>query len=105
DPADLSPKAAMALGGHLALNFNRWVSIEGEALWIKSHTVRDPGTAINVFAYRGSLVIHFLPSDFVFRPFLLLGYGALSSVSNDESIVPSDTDGYLHGGLGFKIGF
>jgi OOP family OmpA-OmpF porin len=104
DPADLSPKTNVALGGRLALNFNRWVGIEAEALWIPTRTVRDPGgTAINVFAYRGSLIVHLVGSGPV-RPFLLVGYGAMSSVSNDESIVFSDTDGVLHGGAGLKIG-
>jgi len=105
DPADLSPKTNVALGGRLALNFNRWVSVEGEVLWIPTRTVRDPdGTAINVFAYRGSLVVHLVGSGPV-RPFLLAGYGAMSSVSNDQTIVQSDNDGVLHAGAGLKIAF
>jgi OmpA-OmpF porin, OOP family len=104
DPPEWSPKDNFALGGHLALNFNRWVSVEGQALWIPTRSVLDPGgTVINVFAYRGSLVVHLVGSG-PFRPFLLAGYGAMSSVTNDSNIVPSDTDGTLHGGGGFKIG-
>jgi OOP family OmpA-OmpF porin len=104
DPAEWSPKSNVALGGRLALNFNKWVGIEGEALWIPTHTRLDPnGTAINVFAYRGSLIVHFV-GDGPVRPFILAGYGALSSVSNDQSIVQSDTDGTLHVGLGVKLG-
>jgi OOP family OmpA-OmpF porin len=104
DPPELSPKRGPMIGGRLSLNFNRYVSIEGEALWIQSHTVLDPGTDINVFAYRGNLLVHFVGSG-IFRPFILAGYGAMSSVSNDSAIVPSDTDGMLHAGLGFKLGF
>jgi OOP family OmpA-OmpF porin len=104
DPPEWSPKSGFALGGRLALNFNRWVSIEGEALWIPTHTVLDPGgTDINVFAYRGSLVVHFIGTGAI-RPFILAGYGGTTSVSNDNSIVPGDTDGTLHGGLGVKLG-
>jgi OOP family OmpA-OmpF porin len=104
DPPEWSPKSNVALGGRLALNFNKWVSIEGEALWIPTHSRLDPGgTAINVFAYRGSLVVH-LVGEGPARPFVILGYGAMSSVSNDTAIVPSDTDGTLHGGVGIKLG-
>jgi OOP family OmpA-OmpF porin len=104
DPPELSPRRGPMVGARLSLNFNRYVSIEGEALWIQSHTVLDPGTAINVFAYRGNLLLHFV-GDGVFRPFILAGYGAMSSVSNDSAVVPSDTDGMLHAGLGFKLDF
>jgi OmpA-OmpF porin, OOP family len=104
-PDDLSPHTAGTGGGRLALNFNAWVSLEGEALWVPTRTVRNPdGTNLNIFAYRGSLVVHLIGHG-PFRPFLLAGYGAMTSVSNDETVVPSDTDGILHAGAGFKIGF
>jgi len=105
DPHDLSPKTSFAMGLRLALNFNPWVSLEGEAIWVPTHTRRDPGgTAVNVFAYRGSLVVHLVKHGPV-RPFLLVGYGGLTSISNDETVVPGDTDGYLHAGVGVKIAF
>jgi outer membrane protein OmpA-like peptidoglycan-associated protein len=104
-PADLSPKTAAALGGRLGLNFNHYVTLEGEFLWIPTHTVRDVGgTKLNVFAYRGSLLVHLAPPGIV-RPFVLAGYGALTSISNDDSLAFSDTDGLLHAGLGLKIAF
>jgi OOP family OmpA-OmpF porin len=104
-PAELSPKSFVALGGRLGLNFNRYVTLEGEVLWVPTRTVLDPGgTKLNVFAYRGSLLVHLAPPGIV-RPFLLVGYGAMQSVSNDGAIVPSDIDGYLHGGAGLKIAF
>jgi OOP family OmpA-OmpF porin len=101
DPSDLSPATAVAFGGHLALNFNRWVSIEGEALGIPTHT-RNAATRIWAFAYRGNLVIHLIGSGPV-RPFLSLGYGAISTVVNDTKIVPADTDGMLQAGVGLKV--
>lgn len=102
DPEALSPDNNIAFGGRLALNFNRWVSVEGEALLIPTHT-RDNATKIFAAAYRGSLNVHLVPSG-PFRPFITLGYGAISTISNDITIVPSDTDGMLHAGVGFKIG-
>jgi OOP family OmpA-OmpF porin len=103
----ISPTNNGAMGGRLAFNFNSYVALEGEALWIPTHTVytEPDGTRINVFAYRGTLLVHLTGTDAVVRPFLAAGYGAMSSVSNDESIVPSDTDGTLHGGLGVKFAF
>ncbi len=103
DPADLSPKTSFAVGIRMALNFNHWVSLEGETVWIPTHTVRDPGgTTVNVFGYRGSVVVHLIPRGPV-RPFLLAGYGGLSSISNDTTVVDGDTDGYFHAGAGVKI--
>ena len=105
DPGDLSPKTSFAMGLRMALNFNPWISLEGEAIWVPTHTRRDPGgTAVNVFAYRGSLLVHLIKHGPV-RPFLLVGYGGVTSISNDEAVVPGDTDGYLHGGVGVKIAF
>jgi OOP family OmpA-OmpF porin len=104
-PANLSPKSNGALGGRLGLNFNRYLTLEGELLWIPTRTVLDPGgTKINVFAYRGSLLVHLAPPGIV-RPFLLVGYGALTSISNDPSISFGDTDGLFHAGVGLKIAF
>ena len=104
DPEGLSPKNAVAFGGRLALNFNRYVSIEGEALAIPTKT-RDEVAKMWAFGYRGSLNIHLLASGPV-RPFVSLGYGAVSTIVNNvpnAMIPPNDTDGLLHAGLGVKI--
>ena len=100
-PPDISPATNVALGGRLALNFNRWVSVEAEALGIPTHTV-DNQTKITAFGYRGSLIVHLVGSGPV-RPFISLGYGGMSTIVNDTNVVPSDTDGMLHAGIGFKI--
>ncbi|MEO5770260.1 MAG: OmpA family protein [Polyangia bacterium] len=104
DSEDLSPASNVALGGRLGLNFNRWVSVEGEALAIPTHNNgHDPlRTTIWAFAYRLNLNIHLVPTG-PFRPFITLGYGAISTVVNDTSIVRADIDGMLHAGVGFKI--
>jgi OOP family OmpA-OmpF porin len=98
---DISPATNVAFGGRLALNFNRWVSVEGEALGIPTHT-RNNATKLWAFAYRGSLNIHLVATG-PFRPFITLGYGAMSTIVNDTTVVPADTDGVLHAGVGFKI--
>ena len=103
DPPELSPASAPAFGGRLALNFNPYVGVEIEAGAIPTHT-RNDATDMWVFGYRGSLILHFIANAPV-RPFLTLGYGALSSIVNDSSVVKGDTDGMVHAGLGFKIAF
>src|SRR5689334_4468607 len=103
-PEDWSPKNGPAFGGRLALNFNRYVSVEGEALAIPTKT-RDEVAKMWAFGYRGSSNIHLIGSGPV-RPFVTLGYGAISTIVNDvpgAMIPPSDTDGILHAGLGVKI--
>ena len=105
DPEGLSPKTSVAFGGHLSLNFNHWVSVEGEALMMPTHSRfsdADGGAKLTVFGYRGSLVVHLVPSGPV-RPFLMVGYGGMSSISNDSTKVKSDDDSELHAGVGFKI--
>ena len=65
DPEGMSPKDSVAFGGHLALNFNRWVSIEAQALMMPTHTRfsdADGGTRLTVFGYRGNLVVHLIPT-------------------------------------------
>ncbi len=105
DTEDMSPSSNVAFGGRLALNFNRWVSIESEALGIPTHT-RNDATKLWAFAYRGSLNVHLVGSGPV-RPFITLGYGAMSTIVNNAAVpgvIPrSDTDGMLHAGVGFKI--
>src|SRR3954462_8787329 len=101
----LSPKTSVAFGGHLTLNFNHWVSVEGEALMMPTHSRfsdADGGTKLTVFGYRGSVLVHLVPHGPV-RPFLLVGYGGMSSISNDDKKVKGDDDSEFHAGVGFKI--
>jgi outer membrane protein OmpA-like peptidoglycan-associated protein len=102
-----SPKTSVALGGHLTLNFNHWVSVEGEALWMPTHSRfsdAEGGAKMNVFGYRGSVVVHLVPHGPV-RPFLMVGYGGMSSIANTSvgSKIRSDDDSELHAGVGVKI--
>jgi outer membrane protein OmpA-like peptidoglycan-associated protein len=109
-PGALSPANAGTFGLRLDLNFNRWVGLEAELGGYPTHT-NNHQTNLWIFGYRGSLIVHLSPY-YRFRPFLLLGYGGLSSlVANDaapasgNSAAQNDTYGFLHAGLGFKIGF
>jgi OOP family OmpA-OmpF porin len=104
DPEAWSPAHSVAFGGRLSLNFNPYVSVEGEAIAIPSH-LRDRSSEEWIFGGRGQLLVHFVGSG-PFRPFVTLGYGAMSSiVQRDTAPVGNDTDGFLHGGLGAKIAF
>jgi OOP family OmpA-OmpF porin len=101
DPTDKSPDHGGAFGLRLTFNFNRWVSFEGEGLatWTKT---RDGVTQLWVFNYGASVLGYLLPPG-PFRPFVLAGYGGISSLSDNEDDVPSDVDGMFHAGLGAKI--
>jgi outer membrane protein OmpA-like peptidoglycan-associated protein len=103
DPSDLSPANAPLFGGRLTLNFNRFVGVELEAHGTPTHT-RDRQTDMWIFGYKGQLIVNLVGSG-PFRPFVVLGYGALSTVVKDTTVVPADTDGMVHAGLGFKILF
>jgi OOP family OmpA-OmpF porin len=57
-----------------------------------------------VFGYRGSVIVN-LTDSYAFQPFLLAGWGGLTSLVNDTSVVGSDTWGFMHAGIGVKVGF
>ncbi|HVR60847.1 MAG TPA: OmpA family protein [Polyangia bacterium] len=103
DSTGLSPAAAVLAGGRLTFNFNPYAALELEASATPTHT-RDQQTDLWIFGYRGQLLVNFVGSG-PFRPFVVLGYGAYSSFVKKTSILPDDTEGFLHGGLGFKLFF
>jgi OOP family OmpA-OmpF porin len=109
DTTDVSPKSSGMFGGHLGLHFNRWIGLEGEVAGIPTKTRDSSGdpayaTKMWVFAYRGSVVLH-LSDNYMFQPFLLAGYGGLTSLVADSTKAASDNWGFLHAGAGFKLGF
>jgi outer membrane protein OmpA-like peptidoglycan-associated protein len=104
-PKDLAPQNAAIFGGRLGFHFNKWIGLEGEVGVSPTNTVRsNGGTNLLIFAYRGSFIVH-LTDNYWFRPFILAGYGGMMSLPGDENIAAQDNWGYLHAGLGFKIGF
>lgn len=100
DPEDKSPahSATFGLRGGFG-SPHLW--LEAEFLATPTHT-RNDMTQEWIFSYRGDFVIDFIGSG-SFRPFLLLGYGAMSSTPADQSQVKADTDGVFDVGLGTKI--
>src|ERR1019366_5195712 len=110
-PPEVSPKSSGAFGAHLGFHVNRWIGIEGEAVGIPTRTrgvnsLLDPpsDTQLWVFGYRASFILH-LSDNYIVQPFLLAGYGGLTSLSGNSDVVRGDTVGFLHGGAGLKIGF
>jgi OOP family OmpA-OmpF porin len=102
-PQTISPKNSTVFGGRLGLHFNRWVALEAEVSAAPTKT-RDGSSKMWVFGYRGNVVLH-LSDSYLFQPFLLAGYGGLTSLVDKSEVVGGDTWGFLHAGLGFKVGF
>jgi outer membrane protein OmpA-like peptidoglycan-associated protein len=108
-PTDISPKSSGLFGASLGMHFNRWIGIEAEFLGVPTRTY-NPNNDIQydaklwVFGYRGSFVLH-LSDSWKLQPYLLAGYGGLTSLSSDQSVVSGDTWSFLHAGAGFNVGF
>jgi OOP family OmpA-OmpF porin len=107
DPAGKSPASVGgAFGLRLTCNFSPWLGLEAEALLSPTHTrwndSANPGTSMMILGYRGQLIVTLLHSGYV-RPFVLAGYGALSSFPKDTKVVPKDTDPMFHLGVGAKV--
>ena len=97
-----SPKWSGVFGGRLGLHFNRWIGLEAEVDATPTKT-RDGEASMWVFGYRGNVIVN-LTDSYEFQPFVLAGYGGLTSLGSNDH-VQNDTWGFLHAGLGFKIGF
>jgi OOP family OmpA-OmpF porin len=110
DPTALSPKSAGMFGGEFGLHLNRWIGFEGELALVPTRTRNDQpdlgdfSSKMFIFAYRGSFVLN-LNDHYWFQPFLLAGYGALTSLVSDSTKASAGTESFVHAGLGFKIGF
>ncbi len=110
-PEDFSPAWNGMFGGRLGLHFNRWFGLEAEVDATPTHT-RNHNASMWVFGYRGSLILN-LSDSYWFQPFILAGYGGLTSLVNNsnpalivqQDIPASATWGFIHAGVGFKVGF
>jgi OOP family OmpA-OmpF porin len=106
----MSPKSAGMFGGEFGLHLNRWIGFEGELALVPTRTRNDQPdlgdftSKMYVFAYRGSFVLN-LNDHYWFQPFLLAGYGGLTSLVSDSTKASAGTESFVHAGLGFKIGF
>jgi OOP family OmpA-OmpF porin len=99
-----SPKlVGGAFGGRLGLHFNRWIGLEAEVDATPTIKTRSGATSMWIFGYRGSVIVN-LTDSYVFQPFILAGYGGLTSLVDNTDVVGNDTWGFLHAGLGAKVG-
>jgi OOP family OmpA-OmpF porin len=109
DPTAMSPKSSGMFGGEFGFHLNRWIGFEAELAAIPTRTrndqqeIGDFRTGILVFAYRGSFVLN-LSDSYIFQPFLLAGYGGLTSLVSDSTQANGGTMSFVHGGVGFKVG-
>lgn len=108
DDQGTSPDTGPAFGLRLAYNLNEWVGFEAEALISPTRTRNDVTRDI-ILGYRGQVISTLIHSGYV-RPFVLVGFGALSAFpgtydSQDGQYYPRgrDTDGMFHAGVGAKF--
>ena len=62
----------------------------------------DDSTNVNVFVYRGQVILNFVHEGH-FRPFALAGYGGYSSYPGTLDPAVQDTDNMIHLGIGLKL--
>jgi OmpA-OmpF porin, OOP family len=101
DPAGLSPSTGIEIGARLGFGFTPRFGLEGEFYVVPTST-SDEGTNILVIGYRAHLILHFIDTG-SFRPFMVAGWGGITSSPSDTNVVPSDTDNMLYAGLGAKL--
>ncbi len=110
DPTAISPSSSGMFGGEFGFHLNRWIGFEAEFAAIPTRTRNDDpsgvdyGTKMLVFAYRGSFVLN-LDDNYMLQPFLLAGYGGLTSLVSDSNKANDGTESFVHAGVGLKIGF
>jgi outer membrane protein OmpA-like peptidoglycan-associated protein len=101
DSEGISPDTGGAFGLRLAFNLNEWIGIEAEGMISPTRTRNDETREI-IIGYRGQVIGTFIHTGYV-RPFVLVGFGALSSYPGNTDVVPRDTDGMFHAGIGAKF--
>src|SRR6266581_3091535 len=97
-PTDLSPSTMLAFGARVGYGWPR-LMIEAEVLAIPTHVQREGGPSEFILGYRGQLRLNIIDHGPV-QPFIVAGFGGLSSFSSDEMVIPSDDDDFIHGGIG-----
>ena len=108
DSQGTSPDTGGAFGLRLGYNLNKWIGAEAEGLISPTRT-RNDSTRDIILGYRAHIIGTLYPWGYV-RPFVLVGYGALSAFpgtfnADDGQIYPRsrDTDGFFHVGIGAKF--
>jgi OOP family OmpA-OmpF porin len=98
-PESESLDNALTFGVRAAFQLFGPVELEGE-LGISPTNTSETSVDTVVFGWRAHALMHFTDGDF--RPFALVGVGALTSSSEDERVFLSDTDFAVHAGVGLK---
>jgi outer membrane protein OmpA-like peptidoglycan-associated protein len=100
-PEGLSPKDFLEIGARFGWGFTPLIGIEGEFHVVPTKS-NNEDTNILVIGYRAHLILHLIQHG-SFRPFIVAGWGGISSSPSDEDVVEGDQDNLLHAGLGFKL--
>jgi OOP family OmpA-OmpF porin len=101
-PDNATLKNALDIGLRVGYGLTRLLSVEGE---VDFHPTGIRGTddSVLVLGWRASGVFDLGTN--AQRPFLLLGLGGATSMSDNEDLIANDTDFVVHGGLGLKFDF
>lgn len=83
-------------GARLSLPIGRRLGLEAELGYAAADS--GSGVGVGVLAYRGNVLVNLVTGRF--RPFVLVGGGAMSGSSEDTAVVKSETKAEFHGGLG-----
>ncbi len=75
------------------------IELEGGILPTKA---RDTDVDYLAFVWRAHALVHLFEADRSTRPFALLGFGGLSGLSDDETVIADDADFVVHAGLGVE---
>ena len=100
DVPTVTPALDVGLRGSYGLS--RLLSVEGEVDFHPSK-IRGTDDSVLVLGWRVSGVFDLGANPQ--RPFLLLGIGGATSMSDNEELVANDTDFVVHGGMGLKFDF
>jgi OmpA-OmpF porin, OOP family len=101
DSLELSPANAGAFGLTFGINLNRWFSVEAEGLATQTNT-RDYTTDLWIFQLGGHIKLQIANRSPVL-PYLMVGYGAVASVVDNQDVQKDDQDGVGRAGVGVRI--
>lgn len=90
---------AFTMGFRVAAGIAKNLDAEAE-LAAAPTTPQDSDVLVTALGFRAHALYHL--GDERIRPFVLLGAGGSSSVSDDSAVFPNDTDFVFHGGIGLK---
>jgi outer membrane protein OmpA-like peptidoglycan-associated protein len=93
-------RSTVAVGIRFGWEFFKGLSLELEALALPT-TTRSAEADVLLLAYRAQLMYRFLSGPV--QPFVLAGYGGLTSWSSNDAVIANNTLGVAHFGIGAKF--